>query len=87
MDPEELPEPAALLASTLSLMTGFVRSGCPRHARLILRQLAYLQSYPDTFVPPVLKTVARRLRGEWEQVVFALPQAANDECPAKTALH
>ena len=71
----DLPDPAALLASTLSLMTGFIRTGCPRQATLVSRQLAYLQTYPDSQMPPILKSVARRLRTEWEQVLFALPQA------------
>jgi hypothetical protein len=71
----DLPDPAALLASTLSLMTGFVRTGCPRQATLVSRQLAYLQCYPDSQITPVLKSVARRLRAEWEQLLFTLPNS------------
>lgn len=82
---EDLPDPAALLASTLSLMTGFIRSNCPRQATLIVRQLAFLQHYPDALAGPVLKAVARRLHGEWEQVLFALPRAAGDSATADLA--
>lgn len=86
--PDELPDPAALVASTLSLMIRFIRTGCPRQASLILRQLAYLQSYPDHLISPVLKAVAKRLRGEWEQVCFSLPQATGTaDSTAKPALH
>lgn len=83
MDSDDLPDPAALLASTLSLMTGFIRTGCPRQATLVSRQLTYLQCYPDSEMPPILKSVARRLRTEWEQVLFALPQPseASDDMP------
>lgn len=83
MDSDDLPDPAALLASTLSLMSAFARSGCPRQATLIIRQLAYLQSYPDHCVPPLLKQVSQRLRAEWEQLLFALPRLAQaqDELP------
>jgi hypothetical protein len=73
MNSDDLPDPGALIASTLSLMTGFVRTGCPRQATLVSRQLAYLQCYPDSQISPVLKSVARRLRAEWEQVLFTLP--------------
>jgi hypothetical protein len=73
MNSDDLPDPGALIASTLSLMTGFVRTRCPRLATFVSRQLAYLQCYPDSQISPVLKSVARRLRAEWEQVLFALP--------------
>ncbi len=72
---EDLPDPDALIASTLSLMTGFVRTGCPRQATLVSRQLTYLQCYPDSQMPPILKSVARRLRAEWEQVLLTLPNS------------
>jgi hypothetical protein len=72
---DDLPDPGALIASTLSLMTGFVRTGCPRQATLVSRQLAYLQCYPDSRMPPILKSVARKLRAEWEQVLFTLPHS------------
>ncbi len=75
MNSDDLPDPGALLASTLSLMTGFVRTGCPRQATLVSRQLAYLQCYPDSQMPPILKSVARKLRDEWEQVLFTLPNS------------
>ena len=79
---EDLPDPAALMASTLSLMTSFIRTRCPRQATLIVRQLAYLQNYPDALAGPVLKAVARRLHGEWEQLLFALPQFAGESIAA-----
>jgi hypothetical protein len=73
MKQDDLPDPGALIASILSLMTGFARTGCRRQATLVSRQLACLQCYPDSQISPVLKSVARRLRAEWEQVLFTLP--------------
>lgn len=71
---EPLPEPVALIGGLLSLMTGFARTGCPRQAVFIGRQLEFLQRYPDHLMPPPLKAVARRLQSEWAVVVRALPQ-------------
>jgi hypothetical protein len=70
---DDLPDPSALLASLLSLMTGFVRTGSPLHATLISRQIAYLHYYPDSQISPLLKSVARRVRSDWEQLRVTLP--------------
>lgn len=84
-DPRDLPDPHALLASLLSLMTGFAHTRCPRQAVLVHRQLAYLQSFPDGLMPPPLKAVANRLQGEWERLLCA-PAEARAAAPA-TRLH
>lgn len=68
---DDLPDPHALLASLMSLMTGFAHTRCPRQAMLVRRQLAYLQSFPDGLIPPPLKAVASRLEGEWERLLCA----------------
>lgn len=73
---DELPDAVALLASMLSVMTQFARTRCPHQAVLIERQLTYLRHYPDELMPPLLKTVAGRLRKEWQRVVFELPSRA-----------
>lgn len=65
---DHLPEPQVVLASLLSLMTSFVRTGCPRMAVLIRRQLAYLQSFPESMMPASLKTIARRLEDDWDRI-------------------
>lgn len=70
---DELPDAVALIASMLSIMTQFARTHCPHQAVLVERQLTYLQQYPDELMPSLLKTVARRLRGEWQRVIFELP--------------
>ena len=67
-DHADLPDPAALLASLMSLMTGFARVRCPRQVVMIERQLAYLGNYPEHLMPPILKSAAKRLRGEWQRV-------------------
>lgn len=73
-DDDPLPEPVALIGGLLSLMTSYVRTGCPRQAVFIGRQLEFLQRYPDHLMPPPLKAVARRLQNDWAGVVRALPQ-------------
>lgn len=82
MSGTELPAADALLASLLSLMTRFSCLGCPRQAVLIERELSFLQHYTDDQVAPLLKTVAKRLEGEWQQLHFALsddaPPSLND---------
>jgi hypothetical protein len=77
---DDLPDSSALLASLLSLMTGSVRTGSPLHATLISRQIAYLQYYPDSQISPPLKSVASRVRYDWEQLRVTLPgcSGAND---------
>ena len=73
-DDDPLPEPVALIGGLLSLMTSYVRTGCPRQAVFIGRQLEFLQRYPDHLMPPPLKAVARRLQSDWAGVVRTLPQ-------------
>lgn len=73
-DDDELPDPAILLTSLLWLMTGFARVRCPRQAVLIERQLDYLQTYPDELMPPKLKSAARRLSGQWRELLRDLPR-------------
>lgn len=79
MSKPKLPDPNALMASLLSLMTRFSCLGCPNQAVLIQRELTLLQSYPDSQIPPLLKEVAKHLEGEWKQLHFAI---ADDPLPA-----
>lgn len=79
MSTPDLPDAAALMASLLSQMTRFSCLGCPQQAALIQRELALLQIYPDSQIPPLLKGVAKRLEGEWTQLHFAI---ADDPKPA-----
>lgn len=72
MSQPELRDAAALVASLLSRMTRFSCLGCPQQAVLIQRELALLQSYPESAVPPLLKDVAKRLEDEWTQLHFAI---------------
>ena len=55
---------------------------------LIQRELNLLQGYPDQSVAPLLKSVARRLEHEWQQLHFAI---ADDPVPVaspqRLALH
>lgn len=74
-----LPDPSALLASLLNLMTRFSCLGCPQQAALIREELALLQAYPDDQLAPLLKQVGRRLEGEWSQLHMAI---ADDPYPA-----
>lgn len=85
-DRDALPDPHALLASLLSLMTGFAHTRCPRQAVLVHRQLAYLQSFPDGLMPPVLKAVARRLEDEWARLLCA-PAAVRAAAVPPALLH
>lgn len=81
-----LPDPSALLASLLSLMTRFSCLGDPAQAQLIRRELALLRRYPDDQVPSLLKQVGERLEQEWAQLHFAIadePAAA----PPPAQLH
>lgn len=63
---QTLPHPSALIASLLSLMTRFSENGNASLAALIRHELALLQSYPEREIPPLLKTVAKRLEAEWQ---------------------
>lgn len=84
---DDFPDPVALLASTLHLMTAYARTGCPGQVQLILRQLAFLQNYPDDRLPPLLKTVARRLGQEWQGISFANTAAPRTEGGETALLH
>lgn len=87
----ELPEATALLASLLSQMTRFSCLGCPTQAIAIRQQLALLQTYPNSQMPPLLKAVARRLEGEWSELHFAIADDPVTETQgaagARPALH
>ena len=88
MPSTEVPDADALLASLLSLMTKFSCLGCPQQAQLIQRELKLLQSYPDQSVAPLLKSVARRLEHEWQQLYFAIADdPAPVASPQRLALH
>ncbi|MFZ2853795.1 MAG: hypothetical protein WAZ34_06755 [Rhodocyclaceae bacterium] len=89
MPTPNLPDATALMASLLSQMTRFSCLGCPQQAALIQRELALLQTYPDSQIPPLLKGVAKRLEGEWTQLHFAIaddPEPASHDS-AHPALH
>jgi len=77
-----LPDPSALVASLLNLMTRFSCLGCPNQAALIRRELALFQSYPDELMPPLLKQVGLRLEQEWAQLHFAI-----SDDPVQSATH
>jgi hypothetical protein len=66
------PDPTALVAALLSMMTRFSCLGCPRLAGRIRRNLALLRHYPDDRMPPPLKQLAVRLESEWAQLHFAI---------------
>lgn len=89
MSRPELPEATALLASLLSQMTRFSCLGCPAQAMSIQRQLALLQTYPNSQVAPLLKAVARRLEGEWSELHLAIADDPATEAhgAARPALH
>lgn len=89
MPKPNLPDAATVLASLLSLMTRFSCLGCPQQAALIRRELARLQDYPDSAMPPLLKGVAKRLEGEWTQLHFAIADdpAVEGAAGPRSALH
>lgn len=72
MSQHQYPDPTALLASLLSMMTRFSCLGCPRLAERIRGNLALLRHYPDDDMPPLLKELALRLEHEWAQLHFAI---------------
>lgn len=82
-----LPDPAALVASLLNLMTRFSCLGCPNQAALIRRELALFQSYPDALVPPLLKQVGQRLEQEWAQLHFAISDEPSGNTTHTASLH
>ncbi|MFZ5557336.1 MAG: hypothetical protein ACOZDY_11555 [Pseudomonadota bacterium] len=79
-----LPDPAALLASALHLMTRHAQVGCPTQAQLVIRQLQAVESHPDASVPPLLREVCRRLVAQWYDLLY---QAQKHERAAGAALH
>ncbi len=91
----QLPDPDALVAALLTMMTRFSCLGCPRLAGRIRRNLTLLKHYGDDEMSPLLKQLAVRLEGEWAQLQFALadteePQTATDHhatLPASQSLH
>ncbi|MCP5268836.1 MAG: hypothetical protein H6943_07340 [Zoogloeaceae bacterium] len=81
----QLPEPTALIAALLTMMTRFSCLGCPRLAGRIRRNLALLQHYADTDMPPSLKQLAQHLEREWTQLHLAIAdEPLHDENTEKT---
>jgi hypothetical protein len=80
----ELPEPAALLASALHLMTRHAQVGCPTQAQLVIRQLQAVERHPDASVTPLLRDVCRRLIAHWYDLLY---QAQKRERTASVPLH
>jgi hypothetical protein len=78
-----LPDPIALVASLMSMMTRFSCLGCPRIAGRIRHDLSVLQRYPDDAMPPLLK--------QWAQLQSAISDtpehAEHDPCTASQSLH
>ena len=68
----QLPDPVSLIAALMTMMTRFSCLGCPRLANRIRRNLALLQHYTDTDMPPPLKQLAQRLEHEWAQLHTAI---------------
>lgn len=81
-----LPEPTALIASLLKLMTHFSCLGCPKQAALIRHELALFRRYPDALMPPLLKQVGHHLEQEWAQLHLAISDEISDE-PAGISAH
>ncbi|MFC5300743.1 hypothetical protein [Azospira restricta] len=81
----QLPDPSALVAALLTMMTRFSCLGCPRLAGRIRRNLALLQHYADDDMPPLLKALAQKLEREWAQLQFAISDAAGEpgDAPAE----
>lgn len=83
-----LPDPIALIASLMSMMTRFSCLGCPRIAGRIRHDLSVLQRYPDDAMPPLLKHLAVRLEDEWAQLQSAISDTPeHDPCTASQSLH
>lgn len=76
MEPYErkprLPDPVALIAALLAMMTRFSCLGCPRLAHRIRRNLALLRHYHDDEIPPLLKQAAQQLERDWAQLHAAI---------------
>ncbi|TXI82261.1 MAG: hypothetical protein E6Q44_02460 [Flavobacteriales bacterium] len=69
---QALPDPVAIIAALMSMMTRFSCLGCPRIAARIRRNLTLLQHYADDEMPPPLKLAARRLEREWMELQLAI---------------
>lgn len=82
-----LPDPSALVASLLKLMTRFSCLGCPNQAELIRRELALFQHYPDEVIPPLLKQVGQGLEQEWAQLHFAISDEPSVNTKHVASLH
>jgi hypothetical protein len=78
----DLPEPAALLASALHLMTRHAQVACPTQAQLVIRQLQAVESHPDASVPPLLRDVCRRLITHWYDLLYQAQKRARAESAA-----
>lgn len=81
-----LPEPAAIVASALFLMTRHATTGCPCKAQMVIRQLEFLAQHPSEQVSPMLRQVCRKLIVEWHNLVYQGQKA--ERAPAvNPALH
>jgi len=67
--PADLPEPAAIVASIIHLMTRHAGSGCPRLGELVIRQLEFLERHPSGEVTPMLRHVCRSLIVDWHRLL------------------
>jgi hypothetical protein len=72
-----LPDPTAIVAALMTMMTRFSCLGCSRLAGRIRRNLALLQHYADDDMPPALKSLAQKLEREWAQLQFAISDTAD----------
>jgi hypothetical protein len=75
----QLPDPVALIAALMTMMTRFSCLGCPRLANRIRRNLALLQHYTEDEMPPALKHTAQRLEREWAELHTAIADEAQLE--------
>lgn len=73
-----LPDPTAVVAALLAMMTRFSQLGCPRLAGRIRRNLALLQHYADDAMPPLMKQLAVRLEREWAELQHAISDTDTD---------
>lgn len=78
----ELPEPAAIVASVIHLMTRHAVSGCPQMGRMVIRQLEYLAHHPSEQITPMLRQVCNSLIVEWYNVIYQMHKAED-----RAALH
>lgn len=78
-DIADLPNPQALAASLLHLMTRYAESPCPNIATLIARELRFLEMTGDA-APVLLRNTAKRLFSHWVAL-----QHCPQPCPAPQA--